>query len=374
MRKSRFLNRKLNLQALDRRCVMDAEGLDVPVEVIMADDGDEVASSDMAQVTAKEMSVENLDSVMINFSSAANSPPARNFDVNGNGRVTPLDALLIINAISRQQRGASATAFARASMASNIENGSSLDVNRDARVTPMDALMVINEMSRDRSASLLANSRMAIAPDSSPAAEDEPLTKPFVIPEEAPIEPVKSLGLADVETYGVVFLEIDSEGVIKAEADGQVVEISVGKDGALMIGELVLPAYIVPSATGEPGIVSGYPPFSGEIPPDDLLPVDFAIGESTRVAGASILTVTGIGDLPLVISVSSNGEITAFAGAETLEVTITDDGVLSIGGQRLPISILKFDDTTLLVPMASESEDVIVSWPMAVDEVMAEFA
>lgn len=503
MKKTRFRHRKLTLQALDRRCVMDAEGLDVPVEVIMADGADEVATPEIVQVTADEMSIEILDSVMlrdnhyvtvdgvhemsvqdldsvevVSLNSVANSPQVRNFDVNGDGRVTPLDALLIINSISRQRRDTGAAEFARASIASDIENGSPLDVNRDTHVTPLDALMVINEMSRAWSTGLLATARMAIAPSDASAAADDPSSTPVVIPEEAPIESVKSLVIADIGTYRVVSLEIDSEGAIKADADGQVIEIAVGKDGGIMIGELVLPAYVVSSVTGEPGLVSGYPPFSGDILHDYLLPVDigigiwlpqldyedildadpnaaksltladvgtygivtltidadgmvsaaadgetkvvvvaedgtmtmsdmtlpailftsssgatglfygfapkidlfpgdepgFAIGESTRVAGASVLTVTGIGDLPLVVSVSSSGDITALAGGETLEVIVGEDGVLSIGDQRLPISILKFDDTTLLVPMASESRDVVVSWPMAVDEVMAEFA
>ena len=69
--------------------------------------------------------------------------PNNKYDVTGEGNVTPLDALLIINQLSRggatpiQNLGSIAPPY--------------LDVNGDFWVTPLDALLVINELNRMRS-------------------------------------------------------------------------------------------------------------------------------------------------------------------------------------------------------------------------------
>ncbi len=57
-------------------------------------------------------------------------------DVNADGKVTPLDALMIINALNAhvQSRGPGVA-------------GSRLDVNRDAVISPIDALLVVNYLS-----------------------------------------------------------------------------------------------------------------------------------------------------------------------------------------------------------------------------------
>ena len=69
--------------------------------------------------------------------------PNNRYDVTSEGNVTPLDALLIINQLSRGG-------------ATRIENLTSsappyIDVNGDFWVTPLDALLVINELNRMRS-------------------------------------------------------------------------------------------------------------------------------------------------------------------------------------------------------------------------------
>ena len=56
-------------------------------------------------------------------------------DVNGDGAVTPIDALVVINYLNAHGQGALPSAFA----GSNY-----LDVNGDNQVTPLDALSVIN--------------------------------------------------------------------------------------------------------------------------------------------------------------------------------------------------------------------------------------
>lgn len=63
------------------------------------------------------------------------------FDVDGLQGVTALDALLIINAISRRTSE-------QVDPATEVPNGNLVDVNGDYRVTALDALEVINEIAR----------------------------------------------------------------------------------------------------------------------------------------------------------------------------------------------------------------------------------
>ena len=60
---------------------------------------------------------------------------AKKLDVNGDGRVSPNDALIVINQISR--KGSSKSAFASSLVA---------DVNEDGQVSSLDALIVINHV------------------------------------------------------------------------------------------------------------------------------------------------------------------------------------------------------------------------------------
>ena len=64
-------------------------------------------------------------------------------DVDGSGQITPRDALLVINYLSRQ-------AEEDADQASAAGSFDSLDVNQDGVITPMDALRVINYLDRAR--------------------------------------------------------------------------------------------------------------------------------------------------------------------------------------------------------------------------------
>jgi len=69
------------------------------------------------------------------------------FDVDGNGTVEPLDALLVLNFISRHGNGAPAPTSGTPPFP---------DVNRDGVVTPLDALLVLNYLSQSSTQSLLA--------------------------------------------------------------------------------------------------------------------------------------------------------------------------------------------------------------------------
>ncbi len=64
--------------------------------------------------------------------------PLNSGDVNGDGQVTPIDALLIINTINRKQTLRAPTSQAE------VANWVYLDPNRSSSVEPMDALLVIN--------------------------------------------------------------------------------------------------------------------------------------------------------------------------------------------------------------------------------------
>ena len=66
------------------------------------------------------------------------------YDVNNDGSVTALDALTIINAVSRGNTEAKASQSARLF----ATFGNFLDVNASEDITALDALMIINQLSR----------------------------------------------------------------------------------------------------------------------------------------------------------------------------------------------------------------------------------
>jgi large repetitive protein len=66
-------------------------------------------------------------------------------DVNSDGAVSPMDALLVINEISRSRTSASGEA-----LSTQLASLMFTDVNGDGMITPMDALHVINHISRSR--------------------------------------------------------------------------------------------------------------------------------------------------------------------------------------------------------------------------------
>jgi len=70
--------------------------------------------------------------------------PSNRFDIDGDGRTEPLDALRIINIISRRRPNN------QLNPAIDDFGGFFPDVNGDYFVTPLDALLVINEISRLR--------------------------------------------------------------------------------------------------------------------------------------------------------------------------------------------------------------------------------
>ncbi len=95
--------------------------------------------------TAKQTATANFG--LVAAPSSATAPLAegeRSFDVNGDGRVAAIDALLVINSISRQRRGEGES--------TNRSLSQKLDVNGDGKTTALDALQIVNHLSRQRRA------------------------------------------------------------------------------------------------------------------------------------------------------------------------------------------------------------------------------
>ncbi|MEM9587995.1 MAG: dockerin type I domain-containing protein [Planctomycetota bacterium] len=74
-------------------------------------------------------------------------PPTSPLDVNSDGQISPIDALQIINELSRRSRDES------------CDDCSQMDTNGDKIVSPLDALLVINWLSRNEQQQAQRNSR-----------------------------------------------------------------------------------------------------------------------------------------------------------------------------------------------------------------------
>jgi hypothetical protein len=78
------------------------------------------------------------------------SPSAFRPDINRDGVVTPLDALLVLNEIGEQRRGIGEGEAVR-----TAGPRYKFDVNGDGEVTPLDALLILNRIASDRRALLV---------------------------------------------------------------------------------------------------------------------------------------------------------------------------------------------------------------------------
>ncbi|TWU07704.1 peroxidase family protein [Stieleria varia] len=70
-------------------------------------------------------------------------------DVNGDGSVSSIDALMVINEVARRRRNGPAN-NGNATGGNDAGNAVDMDINRDGNVTSLDALQVLNRMRRDR--------------------------------------------------------------------------------------------------------------------------------------------------------------------------------------------------------------------------------
>lgn len=178
MRRSPLTPRLLRLQPLEKRHALDGTGIlpaaeDSPAEQaelsnIEAEVGQELPTEDwiawsgpvdiriLSNQTADEVavddreeySIEDLDAYMLNFNQGdeANQGGAIAFDVDGNGTVTPLDVLLVVDALSARRSSAGEQSFAQPLAAGTA----SLDVNADGRLSPLDALLIIEQLTHQQ--------------------------------------------------------------------------------------------------------------------------------------------------------------------------------------------------------------------------------
>lgn len=383
----RWGRRGLAFQDLEPRLAFDADGVvaDGDVEVV----GTAIVDVELTEIEAlayqsgvpfgglppsddllpvsDELHVEELDEYMLrNFTTGG---PTYSLDTDGDGVVAPRDALIVINALNEQMRG-SVTLEARAI-------NTRLDVNLDGIISPLDALLVINGLNHHQrlDAQNLAESGdiSTIFSDGAPdTGIEEPVEGLAKIDMDSVLESLgddaKQLALADVGTYAVVVLRLDAEGVLTAEADSVAVDCVVGEDGSIAIGDLLLPAHVVKTDSGRIGLLPGYIQDTSEAGFAD----DGGLMQ-TRMAGATIMTVAGVGEYgPIVLSFSEDGGVLANAGGDILEATLDEKNVLSIAGIAVPVAVVTLADTRVFVPMELDASGTFtIAWPSAVDDAMA---
>jgi hypothetical protein len=124
---------------------------------------------------------------------AVDVQPAGFLDVSGDNALSPVDALLVINWLNQHPADETASGFEKESKAASVfaaetERGDRggkrrLDVNRDGSVTPLDALLAINALNAKRSRPQTASStdRFAEWLDTSGDGELTPLDPLLVI-------------------------------------------------------------------------------------------------------------------------------------------------------------------------------------------------
>jgi hypothetical protein len=125
---------------------------------------------------------------IVSGSSAASSGgiTANPNDVNGDGEITPFDALVVINMMEDPQAASSGSAVSH----------ELCDVNRDGQVTPFDALLVINELENGDAEPVAAMSSSAVsAPHSAMSASVSVVTTD----DEFVINPIANNEAAEAE-------------------------------------------------------------------------------------------------------------------------------------------------------------------------------
>lgn len=117
--------------------------------------------------------------------------PDSPYDVDGDGIVKPLDAILVINAISRNRGGGPISQFPA--------SGGYWDVNGDGKITPLDALLIINFINRQNRTPMASSPEAMPEPESPqvPEANRESLSPSMeASPEEA--SPTEASSTEDV--------------------------------------------------------------------------------------------------------------------------------------------------------------------------------
>jgi len=124
---------------------IDAGSREVRVPLDPINDSDPERSLALSyQVTAPGYIDDILAVVLVDDEKPLFQNPVDRFNVDGLGEALPIDALRIINFISRRRLNTSLDPETES------PNGLFVDVNGDYKVTPIDALLVINEIARRR--------------------------------------------------------------------------------------------------------------------------------------------------------------------------------------------------------------------------------
>jgi hypothetical protein len=125
---------------------------------------------------------------------------ASHYDVNGDGRVTPLDLLMIVNRLN---------AVSNSEGESNVGGASrpQCDVNGDQLVSPLDALILLNYLNRQGSPTL-----------SSTVLPSEDVDSVLTEERDGPVEPA---------AIGIVWTELDVELFLGLEEREEKIPIAV---------------------------------------------------------------------------------------------------------------------------------------------------
>jgi len=116
-------------------------------------------------------------------------------DVNNDARVSSLDALIVINQVSRQQRSSSGTV--RAFLNSVPAPPVFPDVNNDGQTSPSDALAVINTIAQEVTPPVVTLTP-PVLPEPTPAPSINVLSTPIVAAANGMDDPGKALGVGSI--------------------------------------------------------------------------------------------------------------------------------------------------------------------------------
>ena len=101
--------------------------------------------------------------------------PVQPRDVNGDGEITPLDALILINYINSYGTG---PIRGKGPIGGSGEGETWIDVNGDGIISPLDVLIIVNWLNRQRIAGLNGSGEDSLSPSSSPVGLACPAIQP----------------------------------------------------------------------------------------------------------------------------------------------------------------------------------------------------
>lgn len=195
--RGRVRRRRLAMEALECRRVMDAAGL-----MSMADEaGDDTV--EFAEVGSDWQNIEQ---------------PA---DVNADGEVSAIDALLVINQLNR--RGAGPVA----DDGSEAADRHYIDTNGDGLLSPSDALRVINSLN----VAALSTGTIAATSVADPEATDDVSNATRTVELARATEAAESAVTADVEAIQAETSKSNIEASVTIQANGASRSITGGTDG-----------------------------------------------------------------------------------------------------------------------------------------------